>query len=428
LDDFLKTLIIYSTLPINIIHLLLYFRLRLERPLMLSLGFLLLFLPLLPLSLLSWELLPGWKWPVTVLLYQLFTAWILRLFVLERTFSSILFGILWVGAFSHLAMTLIYSVLFSALGKAADWTSYYLVRLIYACLCLILFPIFHRYVRPYFVRLLDTIENERWFLVNLTPIMLYVMTYMELMVSFNYYNGFIMMLGLLLTAAYVGFFVLIYNMAVSRDMNSFLAHQLNMSQQFAGMLDRYDLELSRKENALRIMRHDFRHHIARLDALAQTGDTEAIRLCLGDLCEISAEFDLGAYSDDRVVNAVVSHHFSLASRGGARCQANVSLSPALPLSDAELAVMIGNALENCAKAVTPLGQWGRISFNAKPVKDRMVFKFQNNYVEDCYRRGSGLGLRSIKILCDRHGGIMESKEVNGQFILTVILPLNDSGL
>ncbi len=286
-------------------------------------------------------------------------------------------------------------------------------------------PPFYYYVRPYFIRVLSTIEKEKWYLANLTPMMLYILTYMQLMISFNYYNNFIMMIGLVLAAAYGGFFVLIYNMALSRDLNCFLEHQLNGSRQFTHMLTHYDEELSKKERTLKVMRHDLRHLLGRLDALAQSGNIEAIRTCLSGLSDASAELDLGAYSDDRIVNAVVAHHFSQAARTGAKCVAKVSTPENLLLTEAELAVLIGNALENCVKAVSPLGQWGRIVFNARPVKDRMVFKFQNNYVEDGYRQGAGLGLISIKMLCSQHGGVMETRRANGQFLLTVILPLTE---
>ncbi len=141
-DGFLKILIIYSTLPINIIHILLYFKPKKGRPVHLALGFMLIFLPLVPMSIIEWPLAAEWKWPVMAVSYMLFNSVVFHLFILEGSFSSILFGTLWVGSFSHLIMALLYVGLFSGMGLEANWKSYHLVRIIYACLCLGLFPLF----------------------------------------------------------------------------------------------------------------------------------------------------------------------------------------------------------------------------------------------------------------------------------------------
>ena len=425
--DLYETMIRYGSLPLNVIHMFIYFRPRKDGwPVNQVLGLALMLAPVLLIPYLNRLVAAGaeMQWPFIIVLYAFYCASLFRFFILEGNFNRILFGVLFVGAFSHVVIIFIYAALFSLAGLTADDYSYDLARAVFAVLCPPLYWLMYRYARKPFIRILDAVEAEKWYINNFTPMMLYTLSYLGLMVSFLYYSPLIMLTCVILNLALAGFYVLIYNVIISRDMNALLAHKLDLSRQSLTMYDHYDAELAKKEDALRLMRHDLRHLLGQIDALALAGDTEGIRCCVFDMTDTAAEFDLGAYSDNRIVNAVVSFHFSAAVKNGAKCSAAIELPTRMTLNETALAVLFGNALENSVKATAPLGEWGRINIKARQIKDRLVVKFENNYLEGGYSQGEGLGLRSIRLLCVQHGGIVETRRASGQFLLTVILPQN----
>ena len=423
-----QAILFYISLPLNVIHMFLYFRPKEGRPDLVGLGLVLIPLPLALPQFLGPELAPAVKMGLLILVTLFFSAAVFRLLVFEGGFGRILFGVLTVSAFNNMSTILIYAVLLQGLRLPADEGTYLLTRGVYAGVCLVSFPIFYRRVRQPFIRILDAVENSSWYINCLSPLMLTFLGYFATLAAFSYPGLLMMSTSVMLAAALPGFYLLLYNVIISRDMNALLSNELTFSRRLITIYDHYDEELSKREKSLQLMRHDLHHRLGRLDGLTLSGDYQALRQCIAEIAESVVDFELGAHCDDRVVNAIISYHFAGAIRQGVRCSAGISLDAELTLSDIEMAVLLGNALENCVKAAIPLGANGRISLAARPVRDRMVFKFENNYLENRYTPGQGLGLRSIRLICDRHGGVMEISRDRGEFLLTVILPLKNKPL
>ena len=424
----IQTVLFYITLPLNIAHMFLYFSPKKGRPGLMILGLGLTPLPLALPRMTGQVLPPELNMGLLILISLLFSAAVFRLFVFEGGFGRILFGVLSVSTFNNMMTILIYAVLFQGLGLPADQYTYLLTRVIYAGACLALFPVLYRRARRPFIRILDAVEHSAWYVNSLSPLMLTFLGYFAGLILFRHPEPLVAAVGVMLAAAMAGLYILVYNVIIGRDLNALLSSQLDFTGRLLTIYDHYDDLLGQKEQSLRLMRHDFRHHLGRLDALALNRDYEALRRCIAEIADSSADFELGVYSDDRVVNAVVSYHFAEAAKHGVDCSALIKIDEELPLSETELAVLLGNALENCAKAASPLGPAGRISLAVRPVRDRMVFKFENNYLDEIYRQGQGLGLRSIRQICLRHGGMMETRRADGEFQLTVIFPLNHKTL
>jgi len=423
-----KAVLFYISLPLNVIHMFLYFRPKAGRPGLVALGLALIPLPLALPQFLGPELAPALKMGLLILVSLLFSAAVFRLLVFEGGFGRILFGVLTVSAFNNMTTILIYAVLLQGLRLPADEGTYLLTRGVYAGVCLLLFPIFYHWLRSPFIRILDAVENSSWYVNSFSPLILTFLGYFATLAVFSY-SGFLMMVtSVILAAAMVGFYLLLYNVIINRDMNALLGNELTFSRRLITIYDHYHEELGKKEKSLQLMRHDFHHRLGQLDALTLSGDYRALRQCIAEMADSVVDFELGTHCDDRVINAVVSYHFASAARQGVRCSAGISLEAELTLSDTEMAVLLGNALENCVKAAIPLGPNGRISLAARPVRDRMVFKFENNYLENSYTHGQGLGLRSIGLICARHSGVMETRRAEGEFLLTVILPLKNKPL
>lgn len=359
-------------------------------------------------------------------LFFFYVAVVLHLFVFEGTFSRILFGVVSVGSGINLSIIIIYSALADGLGLSPCPMTFTLARLIFIGLCLGLYPLLYRHARRPFIRILDAIENEKWYFSSLTTLMFFILSYLGLMFSFLQPGVVGVVTGIMPAMALAGFHVMLYNLIINRDQNCLLASNLKSSRLLLQMYDHFNEEQARKEEAFRLMRHDFRHRLGHMEDLAESGDTESLRRYLEKMVEDLDRCVVRTYSEDRAVNAVVSYYFARAAKNGTHCEAQISGPEQSPLNELETASLIGNALENCVKGAAPLGDQGQIAFRLKPVKDRLVFKFENTYQEGQYHQGEGLGLKSLRLICARHRGLMECTAADGWFRLVVILPRRDS--
>ncbi len=93
------------------------------------------------------------------------------------------------------------------------------------------------------------------------------------------------------------------------------------------------------------------------------------------------------------------------------------------MPEAELSLLLGNALENCVKGAEPLGERGYITFSANPVRGYMAFTFENNFDPGKYATGEKTGLLSIRQICERRNGRMETADKDGKFTLKAFVAM-----
>ena len=112
-------------------------------------------------------------------------------------------------------------------------------------------------------------------------------------------------------------------------------------------------------------------------------------------------------------------------------QAHIALADQLPVSEAELAIVFSNALENAIHACMRLPK-DRREIRCKVISHpNLMFEFSNPYAgavqfdEDGLpipsRQGHGIGSHSIAVFCRKHGASYQYFANEGAFTLRVIL-------
>ena len=226
-------------------------------------------------------------------------------------------------------------------------------------------------------------------------------------------------LGIMTPLCTTSYFVSVYLFLISHNDKQMLQQRLEAAKRLENVYDFYGQELKEKESRLRTLRHDFRHLALHLEALGQDGDLEGMLREVRAVSKTGDSIRVTPFCENHTVNAIVSYHFTRAAELGVNCTAQAFVPAKLSIPEAELALIIGNALENCVKGAGPLGEMGYITFQARPTKSYMLFSFSNNYQPDQYAKGRGLGLASIREVSERHEGRMDVEEENGEFRLTV---------
>lgn len=110
---------------------------------------------------------------------------------------------------------------------------------------------------------------------------------------------------------------------------------------------------------LRRIRHDLRYHMHVLSTLLSEGDVDSALAYLHDMS--GADFNVQAerYCENRVVDALADYYLGVAARAGARVDARLDVPHGMDLPELDLAVAVGNVLENAASIVSQDIQEGR---------------------------------------------------------------------
>ena len=194
--------------------------------------------------------------------------------------------------------------------------------------------------------------------------------------------------------------------------------------------------LAENEESAKRMRHDIRYHLALIVDYHNSGESEKLGDYLARLAEALPSADEKKYCMNFAVNAVVARYAAVAERCGIRADIKLDIPEKTgKVHDMDLCVIMGNLLENAIEACLRVGD------NKKFVKVRSAVdrNFLTIVVENSFdglwleeggvylsrkefpkTRESGVGLSSVRAICEKNGGLMRI-EINGQIWKTSAL-------
>lgn len=187
---------------------------------------------------------------------------------------------------------------------------------------------------------------------------------------------------------------------------------------------------------MRGWRHDYHNHLQSFKSYLAQGQVEE----LGDyLNELEAELDsidTLVKSGNTMVDAILNSKLSLARKHEIDLNVKVAVLAALPISDVDLCVILGNLMDNAIEACRqiPLGErWLRLYLDTQG--EQLYLSIQNaakeildfnerNYIST--KRGDhGLGLKRVSLLVEKYQGFLNLQNEPGIFAVEVSVPLDE---
>jgi signal transduction histidine kinase len=177
------------------------------------------------------------------------------------------------------------------------------------------------------------------------------------------------------------------------------------------------------------MRHDMRHHLAVLDRLAEEENAGSVKEYVVGLTGKLNYVKDREYCKNRAVNAVVSNYLGMAESEGITVEVRLAIPEETGLVPSmDLCVVLGNLLENAAEACRHVENGEKfIRVHARRDGDALLIiaansfdgtRFEGSGVYYSRKTGNedtprmGVGLSSIKAICEKHRGMVEH-EING---------------
>ena len=171
---------------------------------------------------------------------------------------------------------------------------------------------------------------------------------------------------------------------------------------------------------VRQARHDMRHQLNQISALAETGDLERLKSYLEK--NISRIPDLGIhFCENHAADSVIGYYCALAKREDIPFCAKLDLPQTLPIDEINMCLVLSNLLENALEAsIRTAPDRRQIKITAYLHAGRLLLiEVENAYdgeirekdgvFQSSKRKGNGVGIQSIQHIAEKSGGASKSE-------------------
>lgn len=182
----------------------------------------------------------------------------------------------------------------------------------------------------------------------------------------------------------------------------------------------------------RRMRHDFRHHMVAILGFFNNGETEKTKQYIGKYIRILDESVMPNICKNPIINTVASYYESLAKDSEISFTARIDVPQTLTAENSDIAVLLGNLLENAIEAAEQIKTRRRfISLNMICSGNMLAITVDNSFSGDIMAaeqgylstkiNHTGIGLQSIRSIAGKYGGGVEFKHEINVFHASVML-------
>lgn len=186
------------------------------------------------------------------------------------------------------------------------------------------------------------------------------------------------------------------------------------------------------EQEIRRMYHDLKHQL-----LALRQDPHRAEALLTEVESQLDHYRREVYADTPILNALLREKRDSARQENITIDVQARIPPCAALTELELCVVFGNALDNALEAVRRLDEPAlrRVRINCLSEPGFWVVLFENPYQGALDLRSGlpvstkrdaanhGIGLRSIRRCAEEHGGTIALSTAGQIFTLSVMIPL-----
>lgn len=243
---------------------------------------------------------------------------------------------------------------------------------------------------------------------------------------------------LLLLSVYLMILSIVAAMQAADVYSDFAVASVGLSQaraQISMQTEYYDA-LREQMGEVRAIRHDVRHFVSVIRRLSEESRYEELTTFLSGYVEKTDPAPLPVFCENIVANSILGYYSLYFKKRDIPFRCTCQIPVQLPISDSDLCIVLGNALENAMEAYTKqeLHQTRYVAAEARSMTGQLLIKITNTYNGIVNRRGDsflstksdashGLGLQNIKKVVNTAGGMIKTEHNAETFTLMVALPV-----
>lgn len=193
--------------------------------------------------------------------------------------------------------------------------------------------------------------------------------------------------------------------------------------------------LQERMEETRRMRHDLRHHIHMVNYYLGEKNYDKLQEYVNAYRESIPDMERIRFCDNRIVNNIIFYFASQAMEQKIDFQAQLVVAEQLSVTDHEIAVLLGNLLENALDACMEQKETERrIIVKGKGDARSLIFTIDNTCENEIKRnkkgellttkpQGNGIGVNSAKKIVDRYNGFFSADKRGEMFCVSFMLDL-----
>lgn len=214
------------------------------------------------------------------------------------------------------------------------------------------------------------------------------------------------------------------------------ASRLELAKSQIDMQKEYYNALSGQMNEIRAVRHEQRHFAGVIERLLGEGKEEELRNFLSEYVQMTDTEPLPVFCENVVANSILGYYSLQAKTRGVPLRCACAIPKQLPVSDGDLCIVLGNALENAIEACEKLPDQARrfVSIETRALGGQLLIKIENSYngrldakengfVSTKTGKFHGIGLNNIRKVVEACGGFVKKEHSDAVFTLMAAFPL-----
>jgi sensor histidine kinase regulating citrate/malate metabolism len=290
----------------------------------------------------------------------------------------------------------------------------------------------YKYIRPPFLYMLRNSDNG-WLGFSIIPISYSILLYSIGMYNINeVIDKFSVKYGVLLFIMVFSVYFLFLRFFKQTREQLILQNEQNLlkNQMAAAQLYFQSLEESQKKTIL--YRHDMRHHLNLINSYLIDNNKDSAQRYIAEVERTIDTAVVEKYCTNYTVNLILYSYLMHAKKEYIEVKTQIDLPEQNIVSDMDLCVIFGNAIENAINACK-----GILNVNdrflkivCKTKQDKLFIQITNSYegkvefaddIPISTKENHGLGTKSIAAIAQKYGGVYSFTAEEGVFTTSIIL-------
>lgn len=224
-------------------------------------------------------------------------------------------------------------------------------------------------------------------------------------------------------------------LAISHDKLDAYERMIQMKHQLQMMDEQYN-RIQDKIESSKKARHDIRHHFVALQGFLKSNDIDSAERYLEHYVSDFEKDGIQEFCSNSIVNTVIGYYVQQAKDLNIVLNTKISIPEQLSIQDEDLAVLLGNLLENSISAASRANDENRfITMNMMITGNMFVIAIDNGFDGKIKKKDDrylslkelhiGYGLSSVQSIADKYDGGVEFSNDTKVFHSSVMLNIGE---
>jgi len=278
------------------------------------------------------------------------------------------------------------------------------------------------------IRLGETIPLANWIAIILIPISsLYIILTLFQAIGLSWKQVLIGVVLILLVNFTIFYLYDVISAFMVDKMDKILLGQQNKYYQKQFELMESSLKTTKA------MRHDLRNHLAVIYALVEKGERDAALKHLTKMTDVYDDKKQYACTENIDIDSILNFKIQEAAQQNIKIALDLSIPEKMSIASFDLAIILGNLLDNAIEAVAEMEKERQIKTNINYDKGRLIILVENPYLGERVKVGNrylttnkepsqhGLGLENVKSVLQKYDGTMDITQRSNIFSVSLLL-------